>query len=150
MPNYNPQYRKFIDDKNRISSQKMLRGRFYQIKEYDYVDGKNITYTENKSPIIYTLFVSKSQDIVHCVKVSDINPKLIKRFFGKFVNEETEKIEMKGNSKSLYQSIVSKIPMIKNEAYRTYKLSGIEKVLELNIDATEITPKNKQAKSIKK
>jgi len=59
MPNYNPQYRKFIDDKNRISSQKMLRGRFYQIKEYDYVDGKNITYTENKSPIIYTLFVSK-------------------------------------------------------------------------------------------
>ena len=150
MKNYNPIYQKFINDKNRIPHTKLERGKFYQIKKYKYVDGTTGTFSQIQSPIIFTLFVSRPKNIVHAVKVTNIRPDLIKKFFGKFVNEETEKIEMKGNAKSLYQSIVSKIPIIKNEAYRTYKLSGIEKVLELNIDTTEITPKNKQATGIKR
>ena len=95
MQNYNPIYRKFIDDKNVISSNKMTRGSFYLIKEYEYVDGKKGKFTETTAPIIFTLFVSKSKDIIHCVKVSGVNPNLIKRFFGKFVNEEKETIQMR-------------------------------------------------------
>lgn len=142
MPNYNPIYRKFIDERKYISPMKMVRAKFYLIKEYEYVDGTNGKYTETNAPIIYTLFVSKAKDIVHAVKVSNVNPNLIKRFFGKFVNEEEETLQMKGGAKKFYTSVVSKVPIITNDAYRTYKISGFGKVIELNMDVNQLTPKN--------
>jgi hypothetical protein len=102
MSNYNPIYRKFIDDKKFISPLKMVRAKFYLIKEYEYVDGTKGRFTETTAPIIYTLFVSRAKDIVHAVKVSGINPNLIKRFFGKFVNEDEEKLQMKGGANKFY------------------------------------------------
>ena len=142
MSNYNPIYRKFIDDRNQITPNQMVRAKFYLIKEYEYVDGTKGRFTETTAPIIYTLFVSKSKDIVHAVKVSNVNPNLIKRFFGKFVNEDTERLEMKGGAKKFYSSVVAKIPIITNDSYRTYKISGFGKVIELNMDVNELTPKN--------
>ncbi len=142
MANYNPIYRKSIDDRNIAVPNKMTRGRFYLIKEYEYVDGTKGRFTETTAPIIYTLFVSIPKDIIHCVKVSDVNPNLIKRFFGKFVNEDTERLEMRGGAKKFYQNIVSKVPIITNDAYRTYKISGLQKVIELTMDVNELTPKN--------
>jgi hypothetical protein len=140
--NYNPIYRKSIDDRNVVAPNKMTRGRFYLIKEYIYVDGVKGRFTETTAPIIYTLFVSQSKDILHCVKVSNVNPNLIKKFFGKFVNEETERLEMRGGAKKFYENIVAKVPIITNDAYRTYKLSGLQKIIELTMDVNEITPKN--------
>jgi hypothetical protein len=148
MINYNPIYRKFIDDKNTIASTQMVRAKFYLIKGYEYVDGTKGRYSETTAPIIYTLFVSKSKDIVHCVKVSNIRPDLIKRFFGKFVNEENESLEMKGGAKSFYQKVVSKVPIITNDAYRTYKLSGLSKIVELNMDVDKLTPPTMKVTSI--
>ena len=142
MQNYNPIYRKFIDDKNIISGTKMTRGNFYLIKEYTYTDGTKGRFTETTAPIIYTLYVSSAKDIVHCVKVSNVNPNVIKRFFGKFVNEETEKLQMRGGAKDFYSKIVSKVPIITNDAYRTYNISGLGKVLKLSMDVNEITPKS--------
>lgn len=148
--NYNPIYRKSIDDKNIVAPNKMTRGRFYLIKEYIYVDGVKGRFTETTAPIIYTLFVSAAKDIVHCVKVSNVNPNLIKKFFGKFVNEDTEKLQMKGGAKKFYQSVVAKVPIITNEAYRTYKISGLQKVIELTMDVNELTPKNMNVTGIDK
>ena len=142
MINYNPIYRKFIDDKNTISPTQIVRAKFYLIKGYEYVDGTKGRYSETTAPIIYTLFVSKSKDIVHCVKVSNVNPNVIKRFFGKFVNEETERLQMRGGAKDFYSKIVSKVPIITNDAYRTYNISGLGKVLKLSMDVNEITPKS--------
>lgn len=148
--NYNPIYRKSIDDRNVVAPNKMTRGRFYLIKEYIYVDGIKGRFTETTAPIIYTLFVSQSKDILHCVKVSNVNPNLIKRFFGKFVNEETEKLEMRGGAKKFYENVVAKVPIITNDAYRTYKLSGLQKVVELTMDVNDITPKNMNVTGIDK
>jgi hypothetical protein len=148
MQNYNPIYRKFIDDKKFVTGAKMTRGRFYLIKEYTYVDGEKGRYTETTGPIIYTLYVSQGKDIVHCVKVSNVNPNLIKRFFGKFINEETEKLQMRGGAKDFYSKIVSKVPVITNDAYRTYNISGLTKVLELTMDVNELTPKSKNVTGI--
>ena len=148
--NYNPIYRKSIDDRNVVAPNKMTRGRFYLIKEYDYVDGTTGRFTETTAPIIYTLFVSQSKDILHCVKVSNVNPNLIKKFFGKFVNEETERLEMRGGAKKFYENIVAKVPIITNDAYRTYKLSGLQKIIELTMDVNEITPKNMNVTGIDK
>jgi hypothetical protein len=144
MQTYNPLYRKFVDDKNKISPNQMVRSKFYLIKDYEYVDGTKGKYTETTAPIIFTLFVSKSKDIVHAVKVSNINPELIKRFFGKFINEDTEKLEMRGGAKKFYQSIVSKIPIITNEAYRTYKLSGFGNIIQLDMDIDKLTPRHQK------
>ena len=150
MQNYNPIYRKFIDDRNSISPNKMSRGRFYLIKEYEYVDGDSKKFTETTGPIIFTLFVSMAKDIIHCVKVSGVNPNVIKKFFGKFVNEKTERLQMRGNAKDIYSKIVSKVPVVSSEASRTYKISGLKKVVELNMDVNEITPKNKNVIGIDK
>jgi hypothetical protein len=148
MQTYNPIYRKFIDDRNQIIPSQMVRANFYLIKQYDYVDGTRGRFSETTAPIIYTLFVSKSKDIVHCVKVSNVRPELIKRFFGKFINEENESLEMKGGAKAFYQKVVSKVPIVTNEAYRTYKLSGLSKVIQLNMDIDRLTPSTKTVTSI--
>jgi hypothetical protein len=55
---------------------------------------------------------------------------------------------MKGGSKAFYQKIVSKVPIITNEAYRTYKLSGLTKVIQLNMDVDKLTPSTKTVTSI--
>ena len=148
MQNYSPIYRKFIDEKKVVAGSKMTRGRFYLVKEYKYVDGTKGSFTETNGPIIYTLYVSQAKDIVHCVKVSNVNPSVIKKFFGKFINEETEKLQMRGNAKDVYSKIVSKVPVITNDAYRTYNISGLKKVLELTMDVNQITPKSKNVTGI--
>jgi hypothetical protein len=148
--NYNPIYRKSIDDKNIVVPTRMTRGRFYLIKEYIYVDGVKGRFTETTAPIIYTLFVSQAKDILHCVKVSNVNPNLIKKFFGKFVNEETEKLQMRGGAKKFYETVVAKVPIITNDAYRTYKISGLQKVVELTMDVNDLTPKTMNVTGIDK
>lgn len=148
--NYNPIYRKFIDERNLVTPNRMTRGKFYLIKEYEYVDGVKGKFTETNAPIIYTLFVSMAKNIIHCVKVSNVNPNLIKKFFDKFINEETEKLQMKGGAKNIYANIVSKVPIITSDAYRTYKISGLNKVIELNMDINQLTPKHKNVTGIDK
>jgi len=148
MINYNPIYQKFINDKNRIPQTKMERGKFYQIKKYKYVDGTTGTFSQNDAPIIFTLFVSRPKNIVHAVKVTNIRPDLIKKFFGKFVNEENDLLEIKGGSKQVYQNIVSKVPIVTDEAYRTYLLDGLEHIVELDFDVTGVTPTERKAKFI--
>ena len=141
MQSYNPIYRKFIDGKNKISPKQVSKGHFYLIKEYEYVDGTKGTYTESNAPIIYTLFVSTVKDIVHAVKVSNVNPAVIKLFFGKFVNEEHDELKMKGGAKTFYEKVVSKVPVVTNKSYRTYKLSGFANIIKLDMDIGKITPR---------
>ena len=148
MSKYSPIYRKYIDDKNVVMPNQIVRAKFYLIKEYEYVDGTKGRYSEATAPIIFTLFVSRAKNIVHAVKVTDVRPDLIKKFFGKFVNEETELLEVEGSSKKLYQSIVKKVPIINDNAYRTYKLSGFGRILELDMDVNELTPKRMNVEGI--
>ena len=106
------------------------------------------TFNQTDAPIIFTLFVSMPKNIVHAVKVTNIRPDLIKKFFGKFVNEENDLLEIKGGSKQVYQNIVSKVPIVTDEAYRTYLLDGLEDIVELDFDITGVTPTERKAKFI--
>jgi hypothetical protein len=141
--NYNPIYKKFIDDKHSVSPKSMRKGKFYLIKKYEYVDGDKASYSISNGPIIYVLYTSTGKDVVHCVKVSEINPQLVKRFFGKFIDVDEQKLKMKGGAQAFYEGVVSKVKIVKNDAYRTYKLSGIGSVIELDMDITNLVPKNK-------
>jgi len=139
MRTYNRIYSKYIDNKAITTPNQMVRGSFYLIKEYEYVDGTKGKYTQSTAPIIYTLFVSKGKDIVHAIKVTNVRPDLIERFFNKFLNEDENKLEMTGGAKKFYQSVVSKVPVITNDAYRTYKLSGLGGIIKLNMDIDSLT-----------
>jgi hypothetical protein len=145
MSNFNPFYKKYINESNRITPRQMVRGNFYMIREYEYVDGHKGTYSELRAPIIYTLFVSELKDIVHAIKVTNVKPELITRFFGKFVNDETE-LNIKGGAKQFYSQIVSRVPIITNDSYRTYKLSGLGKITHIDMDNSKLVPKNKLPK----
>jgi hypothetical protein len=142
MSNFNPIYSKYIDDKNLVQPEKMVRGKFYLIKEYARADGSTDKYSETTAPIIFVLYTSKAKDIIHAVKISNINPNNVRKFFGKFVNEKTEKIQMRGNAKDIYKKVISKVPTVSDESYRTYNISGIKKVVELTMDVNELTPKS--------
>jgi hypothetical protein len=150
MPAYNAIYRKFIDDRNVVTPSQMVRAKFYLIKSYEYVDGTKGRYTDASAPIIFTLFTSIAKDIVHAVKVSDVRPDLIKRFFGKMVNQEEEQLEYEGSSAKLYEAIVSKVPIINNNAYRTYKMSGFGRILELDMELNNLIPKRFNVTGISK
>jgi hypothetical protein len=150
MANFNPKYRKLVENKQTVKPAQISRGKFYLIKEYVYADGEDKKFTETTAPIIFVLFVSRPKDIVHAVKVSGVNPEAIRRFFGKFVNEKTEKLQMRGNADQIYEKIVSKSKIVTTQAYRTYKLSGIMKLAELTMDVNELTPKNVTVKGIDK
>ena len=139
MRTYNRIYSKYIDDKAITTPNQMVRGSFYLIKEYQYVDGTKGKYNQTTAPIIYTLFISKAKDVVHAVKVTNVRPDLIERFFNRFLNEDEKKLEMTGGAKKFYQSVVSKVPVITNDAYRTYKLSGLGGIIKLNMDIDELT-----------
>jgi hypothetical protein len=148
MLNYNPIYKKYINDKNLVVPVTMVRAKFYQIKEYTYVDGETEKFNDTTAPIIYTLFVSRQKDIVHCVKVSNVKPYYVKRFFNKFVNEDTDMLEMVGSSRKYYQSIVEKMPTINKDSYRTYKLSNLGKVVELDMEINKMLPKGTKVTGI--
>jgi len=141
---YNRIYRRYIDKSNKsIPPERMERGKFYMIKQYEYVDGMKGIYSPSDAPIIYTLFVSRSKNVVHAVKVTNVRPDLIKKFFGQFVDEDEQKLEIKGGARRFYSSVVSKAPIITNEAYRTYKMSGFGRILELEMDVEKLIPKSK-------
>lgn len=146
----NIKYNKFVLDKRRVKSPStdMVRARFYRIRKYKDVNGVETTYSDVVAPIIFTLFVSKKKDIVHAVKISEIKPQKIQKFFSKFVNNKTELIEIKGDSRALYKKKIVNSTGVADKGYRTYKLSGIKQIFELDMDETELTPANNQAKGI--
>ena len=45
------------------------------------MDGHKGKYNETTAPIIFTLYVSRALDVVHAIKVTNIRPDLIKKFF---------------------------------------------------------------------
>lgn len=140
---YNAAYKKLIDEKNRISPKAIERGRFYLVKEYEYIDGHKGTFNDTSAPVIFVLYISIPKDVVHAIKVSNIAPNQIKKFFGNIYNEEDKEIEITGTSRKLYSNILSKIPTLTNESYRTYKLSGLKRILHLSMEEEKLIPKSK-------
>jgi hypothetical protein len=136
--NFNKMYLKEVLNSNRVPAATMVKGKFYSLLHYVTVKGEKRTTTKADSSLIFALFVSKPKDIVHCIKITNVSPALIKRFFSRLVNTDTREIEL-GPARRTYQSVVSKFPGIQDGAYRTYKLSGIKNVHELNMSLEAVT-----------
>ena len=139
--NFNIAYLNEVLSDKRVPATNMVKGKFYSLLNYVTVKGEKQVTAKRDSAIIFTLFVSKSKDIVHCIKVSNVSPSLIKRFFKRLVNLDTREIELSGTARRTYQTVVSKFPGIQDGAYRTYKLSGIKNVHEENMNVEFVTHK---------
>jgi hypothetical protein len=145
--NFDTLYNSFILEAKIVNSATVSRGNFYLLKEYVTINGTKKSQSETSAPILFILYVSKKEDILHAVKITDVDPNIIRNFFDKFRSKDSDNIEIRGKSKEIYNKIVSKSKSIKNEAYRTYKLSGIKKILEINMDFEKILPKKKNIKN---
>lgn len=139
--NFNTMYLNEVLEDKRVPATTMVKGKFYSLLHYVTVNGEKKVAAKRDSSIIFTLFVSKSKDMVHCIKISNVSPSLIKRFFGRLVNLDTREIELSGTARRTYQTVVSKFPGIQDGAYRTYKLSGIKNVHEMEMNVKFITHK---------
>ncbi len=137
--NYNIMYVKHILGEKRVPAVSMVKSKFYSIQAYTDVSGNKNTDSKRDSALIFSLFVSKTKDVVHCIKISEVNPSILKRFFKRLTNLDTREIELAGTAKKTYQSVVSKFPGIQEGAYRTYKMSGINKVVEVDMDVRFVT-----------
>ena len=125
-------------------SKNLERGGFYQLVEYDYIEEEDSkTWSASKAPIIYILYVSGKKDVVHCIKLSDINPLTVKRLFGKLVDEADKELDMGKNAKSFYDSKLKSMKFFSKNFYRTYKISGIRRIVELDMDITKLVPLSK-------
>lgn len=132
-------YVKHILGEKRVPAVSMVKSKFYSIQAYTDVSGNKNTDSKRDSALIFSLFVSKTKDVVHCIKISEVNPSILKRFFKRLTNLDTREIELAGTAKKTYQSVVSKFPGIQEGAYRTYKMSGINKVVEVDMDVRFVT-----------
>ena len=74
----------YLDNEERFNFlNNTKRGAFYQILEYKYVEDADDskTWSRNTAPIVYVLYASKAADLLHCLKLSYINPLKIKTLF---------------------------------------------------------------------
>jgi hypothetical protein len=139
-------YQRYVKSKKRVTDalRTMERGNFYQLLEYDYVDVEDSkTWSTSTAPIIYVLYVSSKEDLVHAIKLSDINPLTVKRLFGKLVDEADGELDLGRKASSAYENKIKNMKFFSKNFYRTYKLSGIRRVSSLDMDITNLVPKTK-------
>jgi len=74
-------YVKHILGEKRVPAVSMVKSKFYSIQAYTDVSGNKNTDSKRDSALIFSLFVSKTKDVVHCIKISEVNPTILKRFF---------------------------------------------------------------------
>jgi hypothetical protein len=143
---YSKIYQRYVKSKARVSDaiRTMERGNFYQLLEYDYVDVEDSkTWSSSTAPIIFVLYVSSKDDLVHAIKLSDINPLTVKRLFGKLVDEAEGELDLGKKASSAYENKIKNMKFFSKNFYRTYKLSGMRRLLSLDMDISNLVPKSK-------
>ena len=143
---YSKIYQRYVKSKKKVTDavRTMERGNFYQLLEYDYVDVEDSkTWSSSTAPIIYVLYVSSKEDLVHSIKLSDINPLTVKRLFGKLVDEADGELDLGKKASSAYENKIKNMKFFSKNFYRTYKLSGMRRLLSLDMDIVNLVPKSK-------
>jgi len=143
---YSKIYQRYVKSKKKVTDavRTMERGNFYQLLEYDYVDVEDSkTWSSSTAPIIYVLYVSSKEDLVHSIKLSDINPLTVKRLFGKLVDEADGELDLGRKASSAYENKIKNMKFFSKNFYRTYKLSGMRRLLSLDMDIVNLVPKSK-------
>ena len=144
--NYSKVYKKWSANPKPIHDMPNVakRGAFYQIVEYKYVEDADDskTWSAMSAPIVYVLYASKKDDLLHCIKLSYINPLKVKTLFKKLIDEKDAELDPGRNARSFYNNNLTEMKYFSTNFYRTYKLSGIVRAIEIEMDITKLVPKN--------
>jgi hypothetical protein len=147
LANYTKIYQRYVKGRKRMGdpNKNMERGGFYQLVEYDYVDEEDSkTWSAITSPIIYVLYVSAKEDLLHCIKLSSINPQTVKRLFTQLIDEKDGELDLGKNPRTFYESKMKHMKFFAKNFYRTYKTSNIRRFIELDMEIEYLIPKSKQ------
>ncbi len=143
---YSKVYQRYVKAKKKVTDplRTLERGHFYQLLEYDYIDVEDSkTWSSSTAPIIYVLYVSSKEDLVHAIKISDINPLTVKRLFGKLVDEADTELDLGKSAKAAYENKIRNMKFFSKNFYRTYKLSGVRRLMSLDMDVSYLVPQSK-------
>jgi hypothetical protein len=148
---YSKIYQRYVKSKTKVTDplRTLERGHFYQLVEYDYVNVEDSkTWSIGNAPIIYVLYVSSKENLVHAIKLSDISPLTVKRLFGKLVDEADSQLDVGRSAKAVYENKIRRMKFFTKNFYRTYQLSGIRRLIALDMDVTKLVS-NSKAKYVK-
>lgn len=66
-------YNKFIKNESIVPKTKLIPRKVYKINSYEYVDGKLVNYSGNKSAIVFLIGITPDR-MLHCLKISEVQP----------------------------------------------------------------------------
>lgn len=66
-------YNKFIKNESITPKSKLIPRKVYKITSYEYVDGKLVNYSGNKSAIVFLIGITPDK-MLHCLKISEVQP----------------------------------------------------------------------------
>lgn len=148
---YIAQYKPLILKSEKISKALIKPGNVYKIVVYKYTDGATKTLSGTKTALIFAIGIYQSggEKELFCIKLTKLKPEkffvwLKKVFLKNLKDEDIDKAEhlneliVKSDKagKKLYSSYIKPSSLTKGTSespYRTYKLSGIQLVEEVNI-----------------
>ena len=66
-------YNKFIKNESIAAKSKLIPRKIYKITSYEYIDGKLVNYSGNKSAIVFLIGITPDK-MLHCLKISEVQP----------------------------------------------------------------------------
>lgn len=140
------EYKKITDTEKNVSKTLITPCNIYKINSYQYSDGATKSLSGNETALIFVFGIHDKK--LNALKISMVKPedffKWLKKLFKSGVTEEAfnnfEKLEEilvlgdKSGSK-IYEGYIKnkKIGNVNESIYRTYNLSGVKQVEEINI-----------------
>ena len=148
--NYFLQYRKIIENENRVGKSNIRLRNLYKISQYRYADGKSKNLSGGKAALVFIF--GKVGTTMHGVKINSVRPadfisflsKLKKK--GKSISESThldEVLKNFGGTRDDDGNAVYKIlkgsPRVYSGNYRTYDLTSSTYISEVFLDRPFLT-----------
>lgn len=140
-------YKKITTTESKVSKALIAPCNIYKISSYQYSDGATKSLSGNETALVFVFGIHEKK--LNALKISMVKPeeffKWLKKLFKNGITEESfekfEKLEEilvlgdKSGSK-IYEGYIKnkKIGNVNESIYRTYNLSGVKQVEEVNID----------------
>ena len=143
--NYFLQYRKIIEDENRVGKSNIRLRNLFKISQYRYADGKSKNLSGGKAALVF-LF-GKVGTTMHGVKINSVRPSDFLSFLGKLkqkgktIDEGVHLDEMLKNfggtrdddGNAVYK-LLKGSPRVYSGNYRTYDLNSITYISEVFLE----------------
>jgi hypothetical protein len=160
-------YIPYIYREKNTTKASIKNGGFYRLYGYDYIDGTKKSYGGSKTPLLLVVGISTNDDLIHCIKVSEIPLRVFSKLMIQIQNPVyvasllkdiqesnhliTEKNEYDKGAKAIkidktgaqfYKKRIRNNALLKPyDCYRTYKTPGLQRVSEVYLNYEKLGKK---------